>query len=431
MRLGYLGTVAAIGLLVSALTQGAVHAKDELTIAVVTFLSGPAAAHFGVPAKQGAELTIDAINAGTLPPPYDMPGIAGAKIVPIYVDEAGGATKQVAEFRNLVQRRNVDIVFGYVSSGDCLAIPQTAEEMQQLTILVDCGTPRVFEEASYHYVFRVGPHAVMDNVAAARYLLERNPDIKTIAGLNQNYAWGQDSWNDFVASMRMLKPDVEVIDEQFPRLFAGQFGAEISALLAKRPDVIHSSFWGADLEALIVQGAGRGLFERSQVVLSAGEHILPRIGDRMPDGTIIGARGPHGDFAPDNALNAWFRPAYSERFGTLPNHPSHKYTMGLLALKAAFDKAAVAAGGFPDQEQVIAALKYLEWDSPSGPLKMALADGHQAIQDNAVGLTKYDSEAGRVMVTEITHYPADCVNPPPDIHGIAWIEAGFPGSSCD
>lgn len=427
----FTGAFTVILASVTIAVVSAAHAKDELTIAVVTFLSGPAAAHFGVPAKQGAELTIDAINAGALPPPYDTPGIAGAKIVPIYVDEAGGATKQVAEFRNLVQRRNVDLVFGYVSSGDCLAIPQTAEEMQQLTILVDCGTPRVFEEASYRYVFRVGPHAVMDNVAAARYLLERNPDVKTIAGLNQNYAWGQDSWHDFVASMRMLKPDIEVVDEQFPRLFAGQFGAEISALLAKRPDVIHSSFWGADLEALIVQGAGRGLFNRSQVVLSAGEHILPRIGDRMPDGTIIGARGPHGDFAPDNALNAWFRPAYLERFDAYPNHPSHKYTMGLLAVKAAFEKAAAAAGGFPNQEQVIAAFEYLEWDSPSGPLKMALANGHQAIQANAVGLTKYDRDAGRVRVTDITHYPADCVNPPPDIKGTAWIEAGFPGSSCD
>ncbi len=66
--------------------------------------------------------------------------------------------------------------------------------------------------------------------------------------------------------MKTLKPDVEVIDVQFPKLFSGQFGAEISSLLSKRPDVIHSSFWGADLEALIVQGAGRGLFKRSQVV---------------------------------------------------------------------------------------------------------------------------------------------------------------------
>jgi branched-chain amino acid transport system substrate-binding protein len=404
--------------------------EREVSVAVVTYLSGPGAVHFGIPARNGAELVIDALNAGTVPPPYDAPGLAGARIVPLFVDEAGGATKQVAEFRNLVQRRGVDLMLGYVSSGDCLAIPQVAEEMRQLTILVDCGTPRVFEEASYHYVFRLAPTSVMDNVAAARYLLERAPEVRTIAGLNQNYAWGQDSWSDFMTSMTTLKPEVEIIDEQFPRLFAGQFGAEISALLAERPDVIHSSFWGADLESFIVQGAGRGLFARSQVVLSVGEHILPRIGDRLPDGTIIGARGPHGDFAPPGPLNDWFRAAYLERYGGVPNHPAYKHAMAVLGLKAAYDKAA-RAGGFPTREQVIDAFEYLEWTSPSGPVRLALAGGHQAIQANAIGLSRYDPELGRVTVTDVEYYPAECVNPPPEMTGIEWIKAGFPGAECD
>ena len=403
----------------------------EIRVAIVSFLSGPAAAHFGIPAKNGAEFAIDAINAGALPPPFSGVGLAGARIAPVYVDEAGGATKQVAELRNLAQRRGVDVVMGYISSGDCLAVPRTAEELELLTVLVDCGTPRVFEEASYRYVFRTGPHAVMDNVAAARYLAEMFPEVRTIAGLNQNYAWGQDSWLDFVASMRTLNPDIEVVDEQFPKLFAGQFGAEISALLARRPDVVHTSFWGADLEALINQGAGRGLFERSKVVLSAGEHILPRIGDRLPDGTVIGARGPHGDFAPDSELNRWLRAGYRERYGAPASHPVYKFTMALLGLKKAYDLAAERAGAFPDRDRVIAALTGLEWDSPSGPVRMALADGHQAIQANAIGMTRWDEELGRITVENVRRYPAECVNPPPDMDGIPWIEAGFPGAVCD
>lgn len=423
--------LAALALVCSGNGEGRAEAERELSIAVVTFLSGPAAVHFGIPARNGAELAIDAINAGTVPPPYDTPGLAGARIVAVFIDEAGGATKQVAEFRNLVQRRGVDLIFGYISSGDCLAIPQVAEEMRQLTVLVDCGTPRVFEQASYHYVFRMGPTAVMDNVAAARYLLDYLPEVRTIAGLNQNYAWGQDSWSDFMTSMTTLKPEVEIVAEQFPRLFSGQFGAEISALLAKRPDVIHTSFWGADLESFIVQGAGRGLFRRSQVVLSVGEHILPRIGERLPDGTIIGARGPHGDFAPPGPLNDWFRSAYLERYGGVPNHPAYKHAMAVLGVKAAYDKAAAAAGGFPSSEQVIDAFEYLEWTSPSGPVRLALAGGHQAVQANAIGLSKYDPELGRVTVTDVRYYPAECVNPPPEMTGIEWIKAGFPGAGCD
>ena len=56
-------------------------------------------------------------------------------------------------------RQNVDIVIGYISSGDCLAIAPVAEELKKLTILFDCGTPRIFEDASYKYVFRTGPTA--------------------------------------------------------------------------------------------------------------------------------------------------------------------------------------------------------------------------------------------------------------------------------
>ncbi len=421
-------TVIAGGLVAAFGASTAVQAKDTLVIGIAAFLSGPAAGSFGIPHRNGFEFMIDAINAGEVPAPYDTPGIAGAQVDYFFVDEAGGATKQVSEFRNMVERRNVDLVMGYISSGDCLAIPPVAEELKQLTILTDCGTPRVFEEASYRYVFRTGPHAAMDNIAAARYLLDR-ADIRTIAGINQNYAWGQDSWVDFRGAMDALTGGVETVDEQFPKIFSGQYGAEISSLSISRPDVIHSSLWGADLEAFVVQAAQRGLFQNRNIVLSAGEHVLPTLGKNIPDGVIVGARGPHGDFAPKSDLSNWFRAGFTARYGGLTTQPSHKAAMAILAVKKAFEKAATA-GGFPTNEQVIDAFEYLEWDSPSGPVRLALGKGHQAVQENAIGVTRWSDEENRVVLTEIKRYAAECVNPPEGIRSVEWIEDGMQGAKC-
>ena len=192
-RLGFALVVAAMvaaSPLAAQQDQQAQQAPYKLGI--VTFLSGAAAGPFGVPARNAAELLIEALNAGKVPAPYDKKGINGVPIEPVIVDEAGGTTKQVTEYRNLVQRQNVDAVIGYISSGDCLAIAPLADELKKITIFFDCGTPRIFEDANYKYLFRTGATATMDNVAAARYLLARNPNAKSIAGINQNYAWGQD-----------------------------------------------------------------------------------------------------------------------------------------------------------------------------------------------------------------------------------------------
>jgi len=47
-----------------------------------------------------------------------------------------------------------------------------------------CGTTRVFEEKPRKYVFRVNPHATMDNVAAAKYVLDKKKNISVYSAIN-------------------------------------------------------------------------------------------------------------------------------------------------------------------------------------------------------------------------------------------------------
>jgi branched-chain amino acid transport system substrate-binding protein len=401
-----------------------VNAQQTVKIGFVTFLSGPAAAPFGLPAKNAAELVVADLNAGKAPAPYNKKGFGGSTIEPVIIDEAGSTTVQVTEYRNLVQKHNVDLVIGYVSSGNCLAVAPVADELKKLTVFFDCGTPRIFEDNDLQYVYRTSSHATMDNVAAALYVKAVKPGVKSIAGINQNYAWGQDSWADFEASMKQLVPGLEVKTSQMPKLFAGQYNAEISALLGSGAEVLHSSFFDGDLEALLLQGQPRDLMKQSLTVLTTGETAMHKLPAQIPDGTILGARGPFGPYAPDNALNRWYSKGYEAKYKEKPNYASYQMVQAILGVKAAWEKAMAANGGKrPTNEQVGAALKGSTFEGPGGTVKKAIGKGHQAITETAYGQTKLVN--GKITMVNVKRYPAEQVNPPEGIKSVDWIKAGF------
>ena len=410
----------------AALAPAAAFAQEApLKIGVVTFLSGPAASPFGVPARNAAEIMLEMLNGAKLPAPYATKGFGGAALQMQLLDEAGPATTQVTEFRNLAQRDNVDLVIGYISSGNCLAVAPVAEELKKLTVFFDCGTPRIFEERNYKYVFRTASTATMDSVGAALYVMDmKKGKIGSIAGINQNYAWGQDSWGDFEASMKKLAPNVKVGTSQMPKLFAGQFNAEISTILAAKADVVHSSFWDGDLEAFILQAGPRGLFKRSTVILTTGETAMYKLAAQIPDGVVIGARGPYGPYAPDNELNRWFSSTFADRYNVPPNYAAYQMAQAILGTTAAWEKAMAANGGKrPSTDQVIAAFERLSFESPGGTVEMAIGGGHQAVTETVYGVSK--TVKGKMTVANVKRYPAATVNPPDGVKSADWIAGGF------
>ncbi len=409
-----------------------VPAQESFKLGIVTFLSGPAADSFGIPARNGGRFLIDQLNKGAVPPPYDKVGFGGMKIEPVIIDENGGATKQVQELRNLYERDNVDVVLGYSGSGDCLAIAPIAEDLKKMLVLMDCGTPRIFEEAKYNYVFRTAAHATMDNVGLVRYMKAKNVKMDTVSAINQDYAWGQDSRADFLAAAGQLYPSAKLQVDLLPKFGAGQYGTEISALVSAGSDVVYSSLWGGDLQAFILQANPRGLPRRSQLVVSAADHVLPPLGDKMPDGTILGARGAYGLMSLKSPLNDWFFKGYEAVNGVYPVQAAYRIVQSILGLKATVEKAMAKNGGKkPSTDELVAAMTGLEWQSPGGLIQMKLADGHQAIQSIAISRTKYNPDLRRVDLVDIQYFPAECVNPPPVVKSIEWIKGGMQGAKCD
>ncbi|MBI4241760.1 MAG: ABC transporter substrate-binding protein, partial [Candidatus Rokubacteria bacterium] len=178
--------LVAIGALVfvASAPETAAQAKPagapaELKVGFVDFYSGGAAV-FGASGKATTEWLVDKWNKEG--------GIGGVKIKLVIVDEAGGPDKQVTEFRRLVLDEKVDAVVGYTSSANCLAVAPVAEELKVLTIIHICGTHRLTEDRQLKYVFRTSNNQASDSVMAARYVLSVKPDVKTIAGANEDYA---------------------------------------------------------------------------------------------------------------------------------------------------------------------------------------------------------------------------------------------------
>jgi branched-chain amino acid transport system substrate-binding protein len=142
----------------------------------------------------------------------------------------------------------------------------------------------------------------------------RNVKFDSYGLINQDYAWGQDSRADFIATMTKLYPDAKMKGDLLPKFGAGQYGTEVSALAREQPGVIYSSLWGGDLQAFLLQSAPRGLYPKSQLVLSAADHVLQPLGEKMPNGTILGARGAYGLMSPDTPMNKWFFDGYKAKY---------------------------------------------------------------------------------------------------------------------
>jgi branched-chain amino acid transport system substrate-binding protein len=408
---GALTLLAACLQLGPALAQGK---PSEIKIAVVQFLSGAAAPH-DASAVNTARLLTEQFNAAG--------GIEGVRLNTMYVDEAGSTADKVAEFRRLAQDEKIMVAIGYTSSANCLAVAPVADELNTLTIFHVCANYRLFDKGIYKLVFRTAAHAASENISAALYVLAAKPDLKTIAGLNYDYAYGRDSWDVFKRTILKLKPDVKVVGELWTKFLATEYSAEISRLLALKPDVIHTVNWGAGLTSFINQGETRGLFEQSLVTMTTG---LLSQAEILPKGAAFSGRGYHLQYPdPDkNAGNREYLRSYKAKFNSMPDYQGTFMAQAFYGLKAAIEKAVKAKNGaWPTNAEIAAAMEGLEFDTPRG--RVLVRKDHEAVHEAMWGLTsgKKQPEFGYPILDQFRVFPADQVIPPEGMKTIEWIES--------
>jgi len=387
----------------------------EIKIGITTFLSGPASV-FGVPAKAAADLYIEQINAAG--------GIKGAKLVPVYIDEGVGGDKFLSEYRRVVQEQGVKIMLAAISSGNCNTVAPVAEDLKVLNVMWDCGTEKVLEDKRFRYVVRTQANATTEMVASVLFLLKTKPNFKTIAVVNQDYAYGRDSWELFRNTLLALKPDTKIVAELFPKFGATDFSTEVSRLQVLRPDVILSTSWGGDLDTFMRQAAQRGLTRNAQFILPLAESSLERLGTILPDGVMVGARGDHYFLHPelkDDPKLKNFVQKFKAKTGAYPIYSVYHMVQALDAVVANYDKALGAAkGSWPTTEQLADSMKGLEFRGLTRPVKMR-EDG-QGLEDQLLGVTKKTPGYAFPILDKITIYPATPITAPVGQKSNEWVK---------
>lgn len=407
--------IAALAMLGSGLGfSRAQPAKPKtVRVAVITFFSGSGTVS-GVPEANFAKMMIDEINKAG--------GIAGVPITAQYVDESGGTAKNVTVLRQLATQ-HFDALIGYISSGDCLAVAPVADELHQLAIFSGCTTDALFQGHHYQYVFRTIPPTSSSAVSGAMYLLNEVPSVRTVAGINPDYAFGRDEWKYFTEAVHAFRPDVKPVGDLWPQLGAGTYTSEISRLLALHPDAIYSSLWGGDLIAFIQQGLAQGLFQQTKLVFASVTEAGIEGLKALPDGVIGGSNNTYL-FHPGPILQPRIKQLlenYRTRFGEYPvTMYAFPTQTGLQALKAAYDRAMAQNGGkWPSTDELAKAMVGVHLNTVLGPLD--IRTDHNAAYHEEYGVSAHSPQYPFAVFNRVVHFPADVIMAPVGTTADAWI----------
>src|SRR5881296_3687348 len=221
----------------------------------ITILSGPGAV-LGAPSLKGHTLAAEEINgAGGL--------LGKRRIETITADEAAGPDATVKEEKRMKLSEGIDYFSGVIAAHNQLAVGPVVEELKLLTIMTEGCIDKLFEieVPNPHYLFGMTNILSADGVTTALAVAKAWPDVKRIAVINPDYAFGRWFQLHFDAAREKLLPASEIVSEvwaPFPN--TTDFTSHITKTIAAKPDVVVTSMWGGMYVAFYKQALGRGCF---------------------------------------------------------------------------------------------------------------------------------------------------------------------------
>src|SRR5262250_358976 len=274
----------ALGALLAAalLLPFGASAQKPIKVGFPIILSGPGAL-FGEPASKGAQMFVEEINA--------KGGVLGRKMELVVRDTKGQPDEAVRVAREMILKDNVDFLVGTLTSAEGPAVSVVAKENKIVFIAPIPKTDQLTAADKLHpYVFRVAATTTMEGRSAAE-IVAKWPVTK-VATISFDYAYGQDVTKAFIEHLKKIKPSVEIVDQQWPKLGEQDYNPFINAQMAKKPEAIFSSIWGGFFVTYSKQAKALGYFDAIKYnFIGVGEAATPETTKSMGADYPVGIWG--------------------------------------------------------------------------------------------------------------------------------------------
>jgi len=387
-------------------------------LGILLFLAAPAAPA----AAQGKPIRIGEINSYSgLATDYTFPYREGLLMAAKEINDAGGVLGRPIEFvfrddklkpdeavkaaRELVSQEKVDFLAGCISSGVGLAISAYAKDTKTLYFATHCQTSRLTWDDGHPYIAHT-TNNVNQYVRAIAKKASTFP-YKKWAHISPDYEYGHNVWDEFIGYLKELKPDVEVSQQNWPKLGETDHSAYITALLQSGADAFISSVWGAQEIAFVKQARPFGLLQKIPFFSASvgNPDELEPLAKEAPVGAITPgfAWYDEGMQKRHPALMEWVN-----KFQTQAKKPP---TLGASwgYASAYIIAEAIRRAKSTDTDKVIAALdEGFDMQFPWGKVVMRGCD-HQAIPPQWVGKVKMSAEGKAVLADVEEHHGEELI----------------------
>src|SRR5262245_3998481 len=371
-----ISTLIGAALVLVVLGLGPAAAQSPIRIGEINSYSGIGAPFTGA-YKLGAEMAIDEINA--------KGGVLGRKLEVLFRDDKGQPAEAVKHAQDLVESDKVALIAGTFLSNVGLAVSDWAKQNKVMFVAAEPLTEALTWAKGHEHVVRLRPNTYEQG----RMLAERAAKLKYVkwATIGPNYGYGKRAWETFRDRLKELKPDVQVVGEQWPTLGKIEPGPMVTAIMNQNPDALYVSLFGSDWLAFVREAQKRGLFQKTFVVgilLGEPEYIDP-LKTEAPEGMLVTGY-PWYDI--ELPAHKEFVARFSKRFDSNPVLGS---LVGYITYQSIFE--AIRKAGSTDTDKLVAAFRGLTVETPIGAISYRASDG-QSTMGAWVGTTRVDPKRG-------------------------------------